>query len=188
MTTSLDPNAALILIDIQDGFDDPSLGSRNNPDAERNAARLLAAWRLEGRPLVHIQHRSVKPDSPLWPEKPGVEIKAIVAPQNGEPLMTKTVNNAFVGTGLEGFLRERQIGQVVIAGLTTNHCVDTTTRMAGDLGFNPILVSDASATFDRTGPDGVTWPAETVHAVTMANLFDEFAQIAMTDDILGRMG
>jgi len=123
MTTSLDPNAALILIDIQDGFDDPSLGSRNNPDAERNAARLLAAWRLEGRPLVHIQHHSVNPNSPLWPEKPGVAIKSIVAPRDGEPLMTKTVNNAFVGTGLEGFLRERQIQirQVIIVGLTSNH-------------------------------------------------------------------
>ncbi|MDQ3658035.1 MAG: cysteine hydrolase [Chloroflexota bacterium] len=158
------------------------------PHAEGNAACLVGVWRAGGRPLVHIQHRSVNPDSPLWPEKPGVAIKSVVTPRDGEPLMTKTVNNAFVGTGLEQFLRERQIAQVVIAGLTTNHCVDTTTRMAGDLGFNPILVSDASATFDRTGPDGVTWPAETVHAVTMANLLDEFAEIAMTDEILERMG
>lgn len=187
MTTPLDPNAALILVDIQDGLDDPALGPRNNPDAERNAARLLDAWRAGGRPLVHIQHRSVRPDSPLWPEKPGVAIKSIVAPQAGEPVMTKTVNNAFLGTNLERFLRERRINQVVIAGLTTNHCVDATTRMAGDLGFHPIVASDASATFDRTGPDGVTWPAATVHAVTMANLLDEFADIAMTDEILARI-
>ena len=188
MPSPLDPNAALILIDIQLGLDDPALGARNNPDAERNAARLLEAWRADGRPQVHIQHRSVSPDSPLWPDKPGVAIKPIVAPRDGEPHMTKTVNNAFVGTELEVFLRERDIKQVVIVGLTTNHCVDTTTRMAGDLGFNPILVSDACATFDRTGPDGVTWPAATIHSVTMANLQDEFAEIATTDEVLERLG
>ena len=188
MITPLESNAALILIDIQQGMDDPSLGKRNNLDAEANAARLLEAWRSSGRPLVHIQHRSVNPDSPLWPETPGVAIKPIVAPRDGETVMTKTVNNAFVGTDLEVFLRERQIEQVVIAGLTTNHCVDTTTRMAGDLGFSHILVSDASATFDRRGPDGVTWPAATIHSVTMANLQDEFAEIATTDEVLERLG
>ncbi len=188
MTQPLDVNAALILIDIQAGMDDPSLGPRNNPDAEQNAARLLEAWRAGDRPLVHIQHRSVRPDSPFWPDRPGVKFKRVVAPKDGEPVMTKNVNNAFIGAALEDFLREQHINQVVISGLTTNHCVDTTTRMAGDLGFHPILVSDASATFDRTGPDGVTWPAATIHAVTLANLHGEFAEIATTDEVLERLG
>jgi nicotinamidase-related amidase len=188
MAESLNPNTALILIDIQEGFDDPRWGPRNNPDAEANAARLLNAWRGSGRPLVHIQHHSTEPDSTLRPGQPGVEFKRELAPGPGEPVMTKSVNSAFIGTGLEGFLRERDIDQVVITGLTTNHCVETTTRMAGNLGFNPILVSDATATFDRTGPDGITWPAATIHAVSLANLHGEFAEIATTDEMLARLG
>ncbi len=177
-------NTALILIDIQQGFADPVWGPRNNPGAEHNASLLLAAWRERGMPLVHIQHRSVMPKSPLRPGQPSVEFQPLVAPLDGEPLMAKSVNSAFIGTTLEAFLRERDIDHVVIAGLTTNHCVETTTRMAGNLGFNPILVEDACATFDRTGPDGTVWPAATIHAVSIANLHDEFATIATTNEVL----
>lgn len=187
MTEALDHNVALILVDIQQGFDDPSWGPRNNPDAEANAARLLTAWRQTGRPVVHIQHRSILPESVLRPDQPGVVFKETVAPRDGEPILAKTVNSAFIGTGLEGYLHDCGIDQVVVVGLTTNHCVETTTRMAGNLGFNPILVSDATATFDRVGPDGTTWPAATMHAVTLANLNGEFAVIATTTDLLARL-
>lgn len=187
MSNQLGIDVALVLIDIQQGFDDPSWGPRNNPDAEANAARLLAAWRETGRPIVHIQHRSTEPGSTLGPGQPEMEIKAIVAPRDGEMVLAKTVNSAFISTGLEGWLRERGIERVVVAGLTTNHCVETTTRMAGNLGFNPILAADAAATFDRVGPDGVTWPAATIHAVTLANLHGEFAEIAATREILARL-
>jgi nicotinamidase-related amidase len=177
-------DAALILIDIQQGFDDPFWGPRNNAGAESNASRLLTAWRQRRMPLVHIQHRSLLPESPLRPGQPGVEFNPLVAPLDGEPVMPKSVNSAFIGTELEAFLRQRGIERVVIAGLTTNHCVETTTRMAGNLGFSPILVEDACATFDRTGPDGTTWPAATIHAVTLANLHDEFATIATTSEVI----
>jgi nicotinamidase-related amidase len=137
--------------------------------------------------LVHIQHHSTEAGSPLRPGQPGVAFKPGVTPRDGEPVMTKHVNSAFIGTGLEDFLRAQEIGQVVIVGLTTNHCVETTTRLAGNLGFDPILVADATATFDRIGPDGVTWPAATIHAVSLANLNGEFAVIATTDDVLARL-
>jgi nicotinamidase-related amidase len=176
--------AALVLIDIQQGMDDPSWGPRNNPDAEANAARLLHAWRGAGLPVVHIHHRSVRPQSPLYPGKAGVAVKPEVVPVEGEPVFTKTVNSAFIGTPLEGWLRERGIERVVIAGLTTNHCVDTSTRMAGNLGFETVLVGDACATNDRVGPDGATWDAETIHRITLTNLHGEFATVMSTDEVL----
>jgi nicotinamidase-related amidase len=184
---SIPANAALVLIDIQQGFDDPARGPRNNPHAEGNAARLLDAWRARGGPIVHIQHHSIEPGSSLRPGQPGVEFKPEVAPLPGEPVISKHVNSAFIGTNLEAILRERSIDTVVIAGLTTNHCVETTTRMAGNLGFRAILVEDAAATFDRRGPDGTLWPAATIHAVTLANLNDEFAEICTTDVVLQQM-
>jgi nicotinamidase-related amidase len=179
---------ALVLIDIQQGMDDPYWGPRNNPDAEANAARLLAAWREAGLPVVHIHHRSVRPQSPLYPGKPGVVVKPEVAPVEGEPVFTKTVNSAFIGTPLGGWLRERGIGRVTIAGLTTNHCIDTSTRMAGNLGFETVLVGDACATNDRVGPDGAAWDAETIHRTTLASLHGEFATVLTTDEVLAMVG
>lgn len=175
---------ALIVIDVQEGFDHPKWGRRNNPDAEANVARLLAAWRASERPILHIQHLSTEPGSPLQPGLPGVEIKEAVKPLWHEAVITKRVNSAFIGTDLEARLRQRNIKTVVICGLTTNHCVETTTRMSGNLGFATYLIDDACATFDRVGPDGMTYSAEHLHAVTMANLHDEFAAIRTTDEIL----
>lgn len=181
---TLPVGAALILIDIQQGFDDPRWGRRNNPGAEHQAGRLLGAWRRSGWPVVHVQHRSVEAGSPLRPGQPGVEFQAIVAPLDHETVFTKSVNSAFIGTGLEDYLREQRVRLVMICGLTTNHCVETTTRMAGNLGFETYLVEDACATFDRVGPDGKVWPAKTIHAVTLANLHGEFATIVTVAEVL----
>lgn len=180
-------NAALTLIDVQDGLDDPYWGRRNNPAAETNMSRLLESWRETGRPLVHVKHNSRNERSPLRPNVPGNTIKAIVAPRDGEPLLEKDVNSAFIGTDLEARLRAAGVFTVVIIGLTTNHCVETTMRMAGNLGFDTILVSDATATFDLTGPDGTIYPAEQVHAMTLANLHEEFATILDTEAVLDRV-
>ncbi len=174
---------ALILVDIQQGLDDPWYGVRNNPDAEQNAARLLAIWREHEWPVVHIQHLSTNPESPLYPGKPGVPHKPGVAPLPGEPVMTKHVNSGFIGTNLEQWLREREIEEVVIAGLTTNHCVETTTRMAGNLGFRATLAHDACAAHDLTGLDGTHYSGEQVHAMSLANIASEFADVLSTDEI-----
>jgi nicotinamidase-related amidase len=183
--TSLADNSALIIIDVQDGLDDPRLGKRNNPDAESNMARLLAAWREQGRPIYHVQHMSTRPTSTLRPELPGNAIKRIVAPQGNEPVLRKTVNNAFIGTDLEKRLRTAGIQSVVIVGLTTGHCVSATARMAGDLGFKTFVVDDATACHDVTSYDGQYYPAEAVHALSLASLHDEFATIVKTDQLLG---
>ncbi len=180
----LTDKTALIVIDVQDGLDEPVWGTRNNPDAESNMARLLAEWRAHGRPIFHIQHMSTRSTSPLRPNQPGNAIKRVVAPQGDEPVIQKSVNSAFIGTDLETRLRENKIDSVVIVGLTTNHCVETSARMAGNLGFNTFVVDDATATFDRTGYDGAHYPAEVVHAVSLASLHGEFATVVKTNDLL----
>lgn len=182
--TTLTDKTALIIVDVQDGLDDPVWGTRNNPDAERNMARLLQAWRTQGRPIFHIQHMSQRPTSPLRPNQPGNAIKRIVAPQGDEPVIQKSVNSAFIGTDLENRLHEQHIQSVVIVGLTTNHCVETTARMASNLGFKTFVVDDATAAHDCKGYDGTHYPAETIHAVSLANLHGEFATVLKTDQLL----
>ena len=180
-------NEALLVIDVQKGFDDPFWGNRNNPQAESNIALLLSAWRRKHLPIIHIQHCSVNPDSPLRPDQPGNEFKPESLPKAGEKQFTKTVNSAFIGTDLEQYLRDRHITDLVIVGLTTDHCVSTSTRMAGNLGFNVTLVSDATATFDRAGHDGVQYPADDIHKVHLASLNDEFCKVRSTEWVLNEM-
>ncbi len=169
-------DATLILVDIQEGI---GREGRNNPGAEEQAARLLAHWREQSRPVIHVQHMSTEPDSLLRPELPGNAIKAEVWPADGEPVVQKQVNSAFIGTGLEERLRAQGIERLVIAGLTSDHCVSSTARMAGDLGFDVYVVTDATATFGRAD-----LPAEQVHAVSLATLEGEFATVVTTDELL----
>jgi nicotinamidase-related amidase len=180
----LSANAALLLVDIQTGFDDPKWGPRNNLDAEVNAGVLLQAWRSSGRPVFHIQHASTLENSPLNPARDGFRFKNVVQPEPGETVLTKNVNSGFIGTNLEAELRIHGVSQVVIVGLTTPHCISTTTRMAGNLGFETYLVSDATAAFALTGPDGVRHDAETIHRVSLATLHKEFAEIVTTEMVL----
>jgi nicotinamidase-related amidase len=170
-------NTALIIIDVQQFFENPRWGNRNNPEAEEHIASLIEKWRATSRPIYHIQHVE-------GPFKPAHEFKEFIKPLPGEPIFRKDVNSSFIGTNLESSLRESQIDTVVIVGLTTNHCVETTTRMAGNLGFNTFLVTDATATFDRIGPDGIMYSAETIHNMTMVNLNEEFATIVTTEQVL----
>ena len=159
-------------------------GSERNPDAERNMARLLAEWRAKGRPVFHVRHLSTEPNSPLRPELPGAAIKSEVAPQAGEPLIQKKVNAAFIGTDLRERLLQAGAETLVIVGLTTNHCVSSTARMACDLGFRPIVVADATAAHEVRGYDGRLHSAETAHELALANLHREFARILTADQVL----
>jgi len=90
------------------------------------------------------------------------------------------VNSAFIGTDLQDRLEQANITTLVIAGLTTDHCISTTVRMAGNLGYETFLVEDATATFNKKGIDGKNYPAELIHETALASLNEEFATIVST--------
>lgn len=176
----------LLLVDIQKGLDDWPYygGERNNLNAEANAQRLLQFWRTKQWPVVHVRHSSKNSKSPLHDTKPGFSIKTEVTPQNHETVITKQENSAFIGTGLERLLKDQGSSKVVIVGLTTNHCVSSTARMAGNLDFDTYVIADATAAFTIKGIDGTIFSAATVHDVSLANLNKEFATILTTEVIL----
>lgn len=178
------PLAALVVIDMQQGFDDPSWGARNNPDAESRVASLLHYWRAGLAPVIHVHHCSSSPVGCFRPGTAGSEPKIQALPRDGEVVYQKWVNSAFIGTTLEADLRQRGIGCLVVVGLTTNHCVSTTVRMAGNLGFRTYVVADATATFDRAGADGRLRHAEDVHNAALGDLHGEFAEVVDTDTVV----
>lgn len=181
---ALSQNTALLIVDVQVGFDDPKWGQRNNPDAEENIHKLLQHWRESNRPIIHVQHLSTEPNSPLKPNQPGCEFKKVARPHQNELVIQKKVNSAFIGTELKKHLRDRTIDSLVIVGFTTNHCISTTARMAGNLGFKTFVVSDATATFDRKAPSGKLYSAAEIHDVSLASLDREFATIVATNKLI----
>lgn len=180
----LNDNSVLLVIDVQKAFDNPRWGERNNPEAEKNIAKLIAAWRDKGLPLIHVHHRNPREGSLFNPGAPGVEVKPEGAPKSGEPVLFKDVNSAFIGTDLQARLQATKANTLILVGMTTDHCVATTTRMAGNYGFDAYVVSDATATFERTEPDGRHFTAQQMHDTALASLRGEFATIISTDEAL----
>lgn len=178
-------NPALILIDIQKGFLETAYwgNGRNNTQAEQKAGELLEIWRSKNLPIFHIQHCSSNPNSILNETSPGNEFQDIVKPLESETVIKKNVNSAFIGTNLKELIDDKKITNLVIVGLTTDHCVSTTTRMAGNFGYTTYLVSDATATFNKKGINGEDFSAELIHQTALASLNEEFAQVVTSDFI-----
>jgi nicotinamidase-related amidase len=183
MSISKSDRPALILIDIQKAFDNIEYwgGQRNNPEAENKAGELLKLWRKNNLPIFHIQHCSTIPTSLLNETNAGNEFKDVVRPLEGEPIIKKRVNSAFIGTDLKERLDNENISKLVIVGLTTDHCVSSTTRMAGNFGYDTYVVYDATATFNKRGVDGKNYSAEIIHETAIASLNEEFATIITTE-------
>lgn len=181
-----DKQPALLVIDVQQGFEDEDYwgGNRNNPNAEKICGEILQRWRDYKLPIFHIRHSSLEPKSRLHPSHAGFAFNQYVLPQTGEPIITKNVNSSFIGTDLKQQLDVKDISTVVIIGLTTNHCISTTTRMAGNYGYQTYLISDATATFDRVGIHGEKYDAELMHQTALASLNHEFATVLSTDELM----
>ena len=199
------PRTALLVIDIQDGFLEPNFHiwgpSRSNPDFEVNAASLINAYRhLVAKSesaihkIIHVRHASKSSTSPLWPTAPGFKFQAFATPKGEELVITKNVNSAFIGTNLEEVLKVHfggAPGTLFIIGLTTDHCVSTSTRMAGNLGVcdepdgergEVVLVGDATAAWAK-GVGEEFLDAETLHRAHIQSLENEFATIRGTEDV-----
>lgn len=183
MKFSKQENPALILIDVQTAFDDIDYwgGSRNNPGAEQNIAGLLEHWRRNGLPIFHVKHNSTMPNSLLQVSNPGNAFKQEAMPLDGEIVITKNVNSAFIGTDLKQLLDDQGIRTVMLAGFTTEHCVSTTARMAANLGYQTYVIRDVTVSFPKRGASGESFTADIIHAVSLATLQDEFATIITSE-------
>lgn len=174
---------ALLTIDVQLGFLDSAYwGPRNNPDFEKNISKIMSEARFCKIQVIHIQHLSTEDNSPLNPQFNQTDFMDCAKPHSGEVVLAKSVNSAFIGTNLEDYLRTQFIKHLYMVGLTSDHCVSTTARMAANLGFKVTLIEQALATHDRYLPDGTRIPAQLVHQVSMASLHKEFARVMTLDD------
>ncbi|MFE6482465.1 cysteine hydrolase family protein [Streptomyces sp. NPDC057757] len=187
-------NAALLVVDVQQGFEDlDAWGTRNNPAADENIASLIAVWQDTGRPVVFVRHDSVKPDSPLRPGQPGNGFKEYVERRRGagkgpELFITKTVNSAFYGTpDLDAWLKAEGVTQIAVAGIQTNMCAETTARMGGNLGYDVLFALDATYTFDQEGPFGWHLTADELARATAVTLHGGgFATVVTTEELVAR--
>ncbi|MEL6750954.1 MAG: cysteine hydrolase family protein [Pseudomonadota bacterium] len=181
-------SVALLIIDMQIAGSDPALGERGQPEAEANAARLLSAWRERGEPVIHIRHDDMNPESPYAPGKPGHAFRKEVAPLPHEEVVEKRTTNAFVGTDLMQVLEAHDAAQIVVCGVHLEHCVGTTARMAGNLGFMVYLAGDATASLSASTKGGTKWDADQVHSMMLAVLDGDFVKVSDTDALLALAG
>lgn len=186
--TSSANGSVLLLIDLQQSIDHPSWGRRNNPAAEQNIAKLLSYWRQQRWPVWHIRHDSNDPLSHYRPGQIGNEFKPEVAPLASEVVIAKTTNSAFLGTDLEKRLRQDGHNVLTVAGVITNNSVETTVRMAGNLGFEVFLLEDCCFTFGKIDWNGIARSADEVHAMSLANLHGEYCTVMTSQTLVRALG
>ncbi|MCM3616099.1 cysteine hydrolase [Sutcliffiella horikoshii] len=174
----------LLIVDVQKGFDDPEWGKRNNLNAEDRMLELMQGWRHKELPIIHVQHVSQNLNSKLHPSKPGFALKKGFEPMEGEYFIRKTVNSCFIGTQLDSYLKKNGYQTLFVIGLTSNHCISTTVRMAGNLGYRTYVCSDATAAYEAISYDGLELSAEEVHRHALSALHKEFAEVITSKEAL----
>lgn len=187
MSIILPKETALLIIDVQNAIDNPEwakYGNRNNLNAEEHMSLILNKWRQSGRKIFHVKHESKESNSTYRPGFIGCEFKECVRPLIGEEIIIKHVHSAFIGTRLESKLYENGVLTLVVFGVITNNSVETTVRMAGDLGFNTYLVDDASFTFAKPDYRGHLYLAEEIHAISLANMQGEYCKVISTTELV----
>lgn len=178
-------DTGLLLVDLQQWLDHAARGRRNNPAAEAGAARLLAAWRNLGMPVVHVRHDAREPGALCRPGQPGHEFKPQALPLAGELVIAKHTASAFIGTELEQQLRSNGCSALVILG--AGNALESTVRMSADLGFRTYLAADATFAFEKQDWSGRMRSAAEVHDMSLANLSDEYCTIVTTSWILAQL-
>ena len=178
-------STALILVDVQKAFlekDYPGL-KRNNIDAEKVCGLILNKWRDLNLPVIHIRHSSTNPNSKLHESNPGFLFNDYVTPLKSETVLTKNVNSGFIGTNLSSILNDLNVNSLVFVGMTTNHCISSTVRMSGNLGYQTYLISDATAAYNTLGLNGKMIDCEIIYNTSLANLSEEFATILSSEEL-----
>lgn len=178
---------ALLIIDMQQCMSKAVIPERNNPEAEARIQELLSAWRLANWPVIHLHHISREANSGFRPSQAGAAFQSEFEPRADEAIFEKNRPDAFCNTGLERWLHVRGIQDLVIAGVSTNNSVEATARSAGNLGFTTYVVANACFTFPKLDYHGVLRSADEVHAMSLANLADEYAEIITSSDLLKLM-
>ena len=176
----------LLLVDIQKAFldkDYPGI-KRNNPEAELICGKILEIWRKKKLPIIHVRHSSDTVDSKLHKSKPGFEFNDYVTPRADEIVLEKRVNSAFIGTELKSILDKSKTEVLIIVGMTTNHCISTTVRMSGNLGFETYLISDSTACYNTKGINGEMIDCEVIYQSALASINDEFATVINSKEVI----
>jgi nicotinamidase-related amidase len=176
----LPSDTTLLIVDMQRAIDDPKWGPRNNPDAERCVAALLAAWRGAAMPVLHVRHDSTEPQSPYRPDTPGHAFKPEAMPAAGERVIAKNVNSAFIGTALDEQLTQEGVTTLVICGVLTHNSVEATVRQAGNLGYRVFVPADACRACELRDLAGRVWSADDVHQLSLAVMHREYATVTDT--------
>jgi len=178
-------NRAIIVIDLQNEYwPGGNLPLDGIDAAAANAARVIAHGREKGDLIVNIRHEM--PRAPVFvPGSDGVQINAVVAPAEGEPVITKNFPNAFRETGLKALLDEKNIEEVVVVGAMSHMCVDATVRAANDFGYTTTTIHDACATRELEF-NGATAPATHVQTAMMSALAFFYGEVISTDAFLAR--
>jgi len=177
---------ALLVIDVQMAlaYDDANGAERSCPQAADNISSLLAAFRERGDEVIHVHHHGTDPDDPFYSDAPGAAVQPFAQPFGDEPVVVKYVSSAFADSTLDEDLRAKGIERLVLCGATANHCVESATRAASDLGFDTIYAADAVWAYAVTGPDGKEHSAEQVHSTSLSTIEGEFATVLKTSQIL----